>query len=262
MESTSTAPASAAIEAGSRLKIDDPDAFKPGNVTLSLHIFGKDGQELTPEDLKVVHDKRLHLLLVRDDMTQFQHLHPEYTNEEWTVTTTIPEQGDYQLYTDISPEKEAPVILRTPIRVGGTTITKTFPTPNAGQTAMDGDVLATLTSNGVFKTSEAKELTFALTKNGQPVKNIEPYLGAFGHVVILRHNAPDEFLHVHPITETKPADEKVVFGTTFTTPGRYTLYAQFNIGGAVKTFPITIDIVDNTGTTQMQNMDHMHHGER
>ncbi len=244
--------------AGDRIELENANALKPGNVTLAFKLRGADGNELETNDLKVAHDKRLHLLVVRDDMTQFQHLHPEYTNGRWTVTSIFPEQGDYQMYIDIAPEKENPIVLRTPIRIGGATLTKAFPTPDADLSATDQGIKAQLSIDGGFRTGEAKQLTFSLTKDGKPVANIDPYLGAFGHVVLLRHNEPSEFLHVHPLTEAKPTDGKVVFETTFTKQGRHTLYAQFNVDGSVKTFPITID-VEEGGAVQMQGMDHSAH---
>ncbi len=258
MEMGNQATNETTIPAGNRIELENAASLRPGAVTLAFKVRGADGSDLGPDDLKIAHDKRLHLLVVRDDMTQFQHLHPEYTNGKWTVTSTFSEQGDYQMYVDIAPEKENPIVLRMPIRLGGVTLVKTFPTTNTDLSASDQGVSALLSTDGAFRTGIAKQLTFSLTKNGQPVADIDPYLGAFGHVVLLRHNEPSDFLHVHPLTENKPTDGKVVFETTFVKKGRYTLYAQFNVDGSVKTFPITIDVADGEATPA-QGMDHSAH---
>ncbi|MSU75596.1 MAG: hypothetical protein EXS55_03725 [Candidatus Magasanikbacteria bacterium] len=127
-------------------------------------------------------------------------------------------------------------------RLAGRQLPKNFPTPNSDQSADDGIYRAVVNADKALKTNEHITLTFTLTNNGQVVKNVDPYLGAYGHVVLIRHNDPDDFFHVHPITETKPTDGKVAFEAQFPTAGRYTLYAQFNIGASVKTFPITVDV--------------------
>ncbi len=228
--------------AGSRIELDNRNNFKPGEVTFSFKLYGLDGHEFGSNDLKTEHEKKMHLLVVRDDMTGFQHLHPEYADGKWLVKTTIPEQGSYQLYVDVVPEEEKPTVLRVPVTIGGQTVANNFPVPNSDMSAQDGTYRVLLTTNGNIKTNEHTTLTFAVSSNGQSVKNIDPYLGAYGHVVLLRHNDPDDFFHVHPITESKPADGKVQFEAQFPVKGRYTLYAQFNIGGTVKTFPITVDV--------------------
>ncbi len=228
--------------AGSRIDLENKNSLQPGEVTLRFKLYGLDGHEFGEKDLKIAHEKKMHFLMVRDDMTGFQHLHPEYTDNKWSVKTTIPEAGMYQLYVDIEPNEEKPVVLRVPVTIGGpTAIAKTL-TPNAELTAADAGYSVKLSTNGTLKTNEHTSLTFAVTKNGKSVASIDPYLGAYGHVVLLRHTDSDDFFHVHPLTETKPTDGVVKFEAQFPIKGRYTLYAQFNIEGTVRTFPITVDV--------------------
>ncbi len=245
----------------SRLVFGAKSWSKPGPVALVFRILGKDGGDLKEQDLKIVHEKPVHLLLVRDDMTQFQHLHPTYQtvegNGRWVAETIIPEQGTYHVYVDIAPEKEDPLVLKTAVQLIGPARTKTFPSPTSDASVTTDGIRTALTTSSPIVTGQATRLVFSLTENGQPVKNIDPYLGAFGHVVILRHNTPEDFLHVHPVTQTKPTDDKVEFETTFMTKGRYTLYAQFNVDGSVKTFPITIDVGEGA-VPPMQDM-HQNH---
>ncbi len=231
--------------AGSRIDVKGKNDLKTGNIELSFKLYGEDGHNFGPNDLKIMHQKRLHLLLVRDDMTGFQHLHPEYANGSWTVKTNVPEQGKYQMYVDIAPIEEVASVLRVPLTIGGDTNNAQAPTPNSDRSAQDGEYTAKLTIDQPLKTKETKQWTFAVTQNGKSVTKLKPYLGAYGHVVELRHMDPDDFFHVHPITENQPADGKVVFEGTFPVKGRYTLYAQFNVDGSIKTFPITVDVNEN-----------------
>lgn len=228
--------------AGSRVDVKGKNDLKPGNVELSFTLYGEDGHNFGPNDLKTMHEKKLHLLFVRDDMNGFQHLHPEYVNGSWTVKTNVPEQGKYQMYVDIAPIEEEPSVLRVPLTIGGDTRNAQAPTQNSDLSAQDGGYKVQLSIAQPVKTKETKQWTFAVTQNGRPVTTLQPYLGAYGHVVELRHNDPDDFFHVHPVTENQPTDGKVVFEGSFPVKGRYTLYAQFNINGSVKTFPITVDV--------------------
>jgi len=232
--------------AGTRIDLQNASNLKPGEVTLAFKLFGADAHEFGPDDLKVAHEKLIHLILLRDDVTGFQHVHPEYKDGRWTVEATIANQGLYQMYVDIEPKEEDPITLRVPLTIGGATQHSQFPSVSANMSAMTSGIQATLQTASELKTKEHVNLTFVLTQNGKPITQIDPYLGAFGHVVILRHGDPDDFIHGHPITETKPTDGKVVFESEFPIKGTYTIFAQFSINGQVRTFPITAS-VDSDG---------------
>ncbi len=230
-----------AVPAGSRIALDNRNSFRSGEVTFSFKLYGLDGHAFGADDLKTTHEKKMHFLMVRDDMTGYQHLHPEYKDGKWSVSTDVPEVGDYQLYVDIEPIEEKPVVLRVPVTIGSKTAQKNFPTPNSDQSATTDGVQVSLEAEDLQTKAEVP-LTFVITKNGKTVGDVGKYLGAYGHVVLLRHNDPDDFYHVHPVTESKPMDGNVEFVATFPIKGRYTLYAQFNVDGSVRTFPITVDV--------------------
>ncbi len=255
-----------AVLAGSRITLDNATSLESGIVNFSFKLYGLDGHEFGPDDLKIAHEKKMHFILVRDDMTNFQHLHPEYSSNKWSVSTTVVEQGNYQVYVDVEPVEEEPVTLRVPVTIGGTTENAQAPVPNADMSAQSKGIKTVLETDGSLKTNEHETLTFTLTQAGSPVATIDPYLGAFGHVVLLRHSDADDYIHVHPITETAPTDGKVSFEAQFPTKGRYTLYAQFNVDGEVKTFPITIDVneqgtdtVDHAEENEAEDMGGGHH---
>lgn len=228
--------------AGTRIDLQNANNLKQGNVTLAFKLYGIDAHEFGPDDLKIAHEKRMHLILVRDDVTGFQHLHPEYQNNRWTVTTNVPTQGSYQMYVDIEPVEEKETTLRMPITIGGPTEKAQFPEVSADFSAMVGDVKTVLQADSSFAEKKEIKMTFVLTQNGKSVTKIDPYLGSFGHVVLIRHTEPSHYIHAHPITKINPTDGKVVFETQFPTSGMYTIFAQFNVNGQVKTFPITVKV--------------------
>src|SRR5699024_680787 len=79
------------------------------------------------------------------------------------------------------------------------------------------------------------------TLNGEPVTELEPYLGAFGHLVALRQGDL-AYLHVHPHGEAPQAGEtsgpQVPFEATAPTPGRYLLFFDCQVDGQVYTAPL------------------------
>lgn len=243
--------------AGTRIDLQNATNLKPGEVILAFKLYGADAHEFGPNELKVAHEKRMHVILLRDDVTGFQHVHPEYKDGRWTVQTTIANQGLYQMYVDIEPIEESPVTLRVPLTIGGSTQQPQFPSVSTNMSATVAGTQATLQLASPLKTKEHTNLTFVLTQNGKPVTQIDPYLGAFGHVVVLRHSDADDYLHGHPITETKPTDGNVVFESEFPVKGRYTIFAQFSINGQVKTFPITVSVdSDGQALADHENITH------
>ncbi|CAM5235457.1 hypothetical protein SVIOM74S_01565 [Streptomyces violarus] len=83
----------------------------------------------------------------------------------------------------------------------------------------------------------------AVAKNGKPVRNLQPYLGAYGHLVALR-SGDLAYLHVHPNGEpgdgrTKPGPE-VSFTATAPSAGAYRLFLDFQHEGTVRTAAFTV----------------------
>ncbi len=231
-----------------RIELLKEKLFKPGNIHLAFKVLGENGQELKPDDLKIQHEQKIHLILVRDDMTGFQHLHPEFRDGIWHVPTTFKDQGIYNMYVDIAPVQEDPLVLHLPLKINGDTKNPQIPEPSKDLTVQNGAYEAKLTIDQPIQSKQEKTWTFILTKNGKSVVHVEPYLGAYGHVVELQHGNPKDFFHVHPITQEQPKDGKIQFLGSFPNKGRYTIYAQFNIENEIQTFPITIDIQDEGQT--------------
>ena len=87
-------------------------------------------------------------------------------------------------------------------------------------------------------------LTLTVSRHGAPVTDLQPYLGAYGHLVTLREGDL-AYLHVHPGGEpgdgqTKPGPD-VEFGAEVPSAGRYHLYLDFRHDGVVRTAPFTLE---------------------
>lgn len=219
-----------------------PEVFSPGVLNISFKVNGNNGKAYRPEDLNVVHDKLIHVILVRKDMKVFRHEHPEFQkNGYWSFKTTINEPGEYYAYLDLSPKNDPAVVWYLPFAVRGKWTTSAPELTPELKTTVDG-VQASLQLAKLVKAGEEATIDISLTKDGKAVEDIQPYLAAYGHLVTLQYKSPDVYLHNHPLTLTKPIDGHVKFATTFPEAGVYSLFPQFNIGGKIMTFPITIEV--------------------
>lgn len=213
--------------------------------TLSFRILAADDKSVTR--FSTSHEKELHLIVVRTDGTQFRHVHPIMdVDGTWSLPWAWDAAGTYRVYTDFVPETDraaGPITLTRTVEVAGQF---TPAAPAATTTATVAGYTVELTGHAVAGYSS--ELTFTVSKDGEPVTNLEPYLGAFGHLVALR-DGDLAFLHVHPEGDEPAAGDTagpdVGFVAELPTPGRYLLYLDFQIGGKVHSAPF---VVDTTGT--------------
>ncbi|MGH8828486.1 MAG: hypothetical protein ACRDVZ_13015, partial [Jiangellaceae bacterium] len=116
------------------------------------------------------------------------------------------------------------------------------PLPAAGSSSsVDG---YEVTLQGTPTADSESELAFSVTKDGAPVHDLEPYLGAFGHLVSLR-TGDLAYLHTHPAEEAHAGEQggpDVEFSAEFPTAGTYRLFLDFQHGGSVHTAEFTVTV--------------------
>ncbi|MFI6324722.1 hypothetical protein ACIBG8_44865 [Nonomuraea sp. NPDC050556] len=208
-------------------------AIKPGQPTdFQFTVTGPDGKPVT--DFQVQHDKKLHFIVVSRDLTSFQHLHPvESADGVWTVKLTVPQAGDYRAFADFAPTGGTGLTLGADLFAAGDFQPKPLPQVSRSST-IDG---YTVTLDGDLVPGQASKLTLSVAKDGKPVTDLQPYLGAFGHLVALR--AGDlAYLHVHPEESTKAGPE-IVFYAQVPSRGDYRLFLDFQHGDKVRTADFT-----------------------
>ncbi|WP_431971661.1 hypothetical protein [Nocardia sp. bgisy134] len=210
-----------------------------GEVDFRFRILGPDGAPVTRYD--AIHDRDLHLIVARRELTGFWHVHPELdVDGTWAVTLNLPEAGAYRVFTDIAPHALGKTItLGADLAVAGAYEPR--PTPAAARTATVDGYEVTLDGDLVPGTGQL--LTLTVRKDGQPVTDLQPYLAAYGHLVILR--AGDlAYVHVHPNGEpgdgvTAPGPD-ITFHTAVPGPGTYRLFLDFQHGDVVRTAAFTL----------------------
>lgn len=204
----------------------------------AFRITGPDGSTVTAFDIE--HEQRMHLIVVRRDLSGFRHVHPQMDPDGvWRTPSPFEEPGVYRVFADFHPTGGAPLTLGTDVSIAGMYYPQPLPPP-APTSTVDG---YTVTLDGALEPGHSGTLTLSVTRDGVPVTDLEPYLGAYGHLVALR--AGDlAYLHVHPEGavgdgQTNPGPD-LRFTIEVPTAGTYRLYLDFQHAGVVRTAEFTL----------------------
>jgi hypothetical protein len=196
---------------------------------LRFRILDRRGRTVRRFDVE--HTKRMHLVVVRRDLSGFQHLHPRQAADgSWSVPLTVRDAGAYRVFADFSTGDRAHT-LAADLLVDGAVRSHPLPAP-AASTAVDG--MRVTLAGAPSRAGAESDLRFSVTRGGRPVA-VDDYLGAKGHLVALR-DGDLAFLHVHP-----DADE-LRFMAEFPSAGRYRLFLQFRVDGRVHTAELTREV--------------------
>jgi P-type Cu+ transporter len=253
METTDVAPVDA-DHAGLDVEVSLPGNAAPG-VPVPVTLSVRDADSGDPvDDLTRSHTQWMHVIVTRDDLATFAHVHPEPTGEAgaYSVDVTFPTAGTYHVDTEFRRRGAmADIVHRDTVTVPGAVPSSTPVTaPTARTLTVDG---LQVTLHGAARVGGPSEfeLSFTDAATGHPVDDLQPYLGAAGHVIVMRADG-STFSHQHAEAFDSDGDPKFAlpgstFGprldlhTTFATPGLYRMWAQFEQeDGLVTTFPFVV----------------------
>ncbi|MDZ4704114.1 MAG: heavy metal-binding domain-containing protein [Saprospiraceae bacterium] len=245
------------------------EAGKPGMLSFTPKIKGN---ESAPVPLDLVHEKKMHLILVSDDLSWFDHIHPEYqasgayeikvlskgesfTNGRGHNETRFDAGGKYWAFADYKPINALNQVNKMELNVAGTPAkTVAYAQPKM-TTTVDGYKLTMEAGHGSsgFKTGSQQHIPVTITQGGKAVDpaTFENYLGEKAHLVLVEVNSK-AFVHTHPSVE----DGKLDIHTTFSESGTYRGWLQFQTAGKVHTadFVLTVTV----GKDEHQGHDHEH----
>jgi len=204
-----------------------------------FRVLGPDGAPVTAYTTS--HDKELHLIVVRRDLAGFQHVHPtRRADGTWSVPLAVAAPGQYRVFADFQPAaRDDGLTLGVDVPAPGDYRPTALPAP-ARTAEVDG---YTVTLAGELTPGRSSKLTLSVRKAGAPVTDLQPYLGAYGHLVALR-DGDLAYLHVHP--DGAPGDGRtaagpeIVFHAEVPSDGAYRLYLDFQHGGKVRTAEFTL----------------------
>jgi uncharacterized membrane protein len=224
-----------------------------------------DGQPL--RDLPVVHEHPMHVTVVSRDLAFFDHVHPiPQPDGSLQLQYRFPRNGDYVVFAEFTPHGQRDQVFRyeMPVRAEQT-MPQTFEhaataatllvdaagldvSPAGGHPIADHpDLTAELTCQPRAPAAGISTmLVFHLARGGQPLTDLEPYMGAMGHCAIISQDT-GTFLHCHPEQLYPPTPDTrggpvMAFHAVFPKPGRYKVWGQFQRQGRVFIADFVVDV--------------------
>ncbi|MFE9276287.1 hypothetical protein ACQKLN_04380 [Paenibacillus glucanolyticus] len=207
---------------------------------LSIQITDSNGAPV--QEFDVNHEKLLHLIIVNRDLSFFHHIHPDYMeNGKFTMKTTFPAGGEYKWFADFVPKGAEGTTRSEWLRIEGEEGEASAVQPDTSLIQQVNGKEIELSLSNTLSNEEvvlSYHIRDAQTKQG--ISDLEPYLGAVGHVVILSADA-QQYIHVHPLEE-QSTGPKAEFVATFPHSGIYKIWGQFQHQGEVMTVPFVVEI--------------------
>jgi Heavy metal binding domain len=249
-----------------------PAVVRPGQqASLRFKIFHP-GTGEAMKKFEVVHERQYHLFLISQDMEYFQHIHPqEQADGTWSIDVTLPKAGYYKVLSDFLPSGGSSQFIARPLVTAG----------YVGDLAADGahlvpDTVLRKTVDDITATVAYDPETFLVglyghiafnltdTDTGRPITDLQTYLGAFGHTLIMSEDMA-EYVHSHPLDILAMPDDDggpptflippdadleilrggpdVTFEGLMPKPGRYRAWTQFRRNDKLHTFAFTFNVV-------------------
>ena len=224
-----------------RLKWSAAPANVPAGVPVELQFELTDprtGKRATK--FEVVHEKLFHLFLVSADLGYFVHDHPELGADGiFRFRTTLPRPGIYRLLADVYPAGGTPQLLPAFVTTSG--YDKSI-AESTGHPPVDlapkqaANVGVSLKMDPPEPVPGRKTMLFF---NVEPGEGLEPYLGAWGHLLAASDDLIDA-IHEHPMYPYSGGE--IQFNIFFPRQAMYRVWVQFQRKGVVNTAVFTIPV--------------------
>ncbi|WP_030893833.1 MULTISPECIES: hypothetical protein [unclassified Streptomyces] len=227
-------------EDGYTLDLETPSVTSGQRTDLRFTVRDGSGRAVTAYQRE--HDKELHLIVASRDLVTYRHLHPARAADgTWSTPVDLPTAGAYRVFADFTPAKKDARNLTLGADLAASGPYRPEKLPPASTTARSDGYEVELA--GTLRPGRASELKLTVSRGGKAVTDLQPYLGAYGHLVALR-SGDLAYLHVHPNGEpgdgkTRPGPD-ISFTATAPSAGPYRLFLDFKHDGKVHTAAFTV----------------------
>lgn len=206
---------------------------------------------------QIINEKISHLIIVNSSLDYFEHIHPEQKGNTFTITAKFPKNNTYRAYIDFQPLGAIEQQFAFTLPVGSSPDNKPATQPiDSTLTKTFDNYSVTINSSAPLTAKELSlgkiSLIFNIksAKDNQPITDLKPYLGSFGHLVMINQKTY-EYYHVHPASLTVPAPDQNggpnveflpigIYGPI--KPGTYRIFGQFNHNGNILVADFTIEV--------------------
>jgi hypothetical protein len=218
------------------------------------------------KDLQIVHEKPIHLIVVSEDLAEFNHLHPELQPDgSYKTSFAFKNGGRYKLYADLSPVKDKQIVRIFDLSVTGAERAREELKTDAKFEKTVGDLRVVMKPNGEFAANKQMMLAFNVfdARTNQPVTDLQKYLGETAHFVIINQDL-NEFVHAHPMSAdnvkgdghahegnsaphkddrlSSAAANMVSAHVSFPKTGIYKIWAEFQRNGKVTAVAFVVNV--------------------
>jgi hypothetical protein len=216
-----------------------PRVARPGKpVEMEFRIEDpKDGS--TVKKFELMHEKLFHLFVVSEDLGFFAHEHPAYEPAGlFRYRGVLPKAGPYRVVADFYPTGGTPQFHVRTMYVAGKAETRKPLVADLGP-QQGKNLEVSLTTEPAEPLAGFKTLLFFQLKQSEGDFKLEPYLGAWGHMLAASEDLVD-LMHTHPfIAEGGP---KVQFNMIFPREGMHRVWVQFQSKGEVNTVAFNVPV--------------------
>lgn len=238
-----------------------PEQLEAGKSAMLSFTPRVKGNESAPVPLDLVHEKKMHLILVSDDLANFDHIHPEYSaagdyqikvlgrGENYTAgrgktETRFDAGGKFWAFADYKPTGGLNTVDKIEINVAGTPSKPMNFSAEKLTGTVDGYTVK-MEGSG-FTTGNQTHIPVLISKGGKPVDptTFENYLGEKAHLVLIEVGSK-EYVHTHPAA----GGGKLDIHTTFAKPGTYRGWLQFQTDGMVHTADFVLKVAEGKGSS-------------
>lgn len=142
-------------------------------------------------DLAIVHENPMHLVLAKDDLTEFSHLHPELQGASYVISYALPTPGFYKGWVDFSYKGETNIV---DFLIETENAQKTIIAPEFISERNINNYTISLKYGNLVKGKNA-DLNITIKKDGRDIESGE-FLGSKGHLIAISSDLED-FIHTH-----------------------------------------------------------------
>jgi len=234
--------------------ITEPQAIEAGT-PIQLTFTFEENDKKVPLDIS--HEMKVHLMVVNEDLTWFRHIHPEeQADGSYTLSENFPNGGKYFLFTNFKPQGAASTVDKKEISVKGNPDNSKADFSIKRVSIVDGYTV-TIENGNDLKTGRIQPLEISVEKDDKKLSenDIEPYLGATAHIVMIS-KADKDFLHIHPLSDKR---FPIYAQTHIEKPGIYRIWVEFQTNGKVHTADFTVNVAEGKQTGNEEHQEHNEH---
>ena len=217
----------------------DPAELVAGR-PVSLRLMIHSGEGTMVKDFDVMHEEKVHLLIVRDGLDHFAHVHPSVDSQgNLAIAHTFPAGGTYRLFADFTPAGGKHATAEGSISVDG----KSSPAPRLVPNApgeVEGDGLRATITAAPLKAGSPARVSFTLRDERGAAARLELYMGELGHLMFVGADT-GLYVHVHP-GDGDGASGSVTFEANLAKSGLYKGWGQFKRSGKVRVVPFVLKV--------------------